>query len=149
MPSGVNSVGAGIVSGVSFDFVRARWERVWVDFDVFDLRVGVGSASASCWSSDELALACFSLAPTAFAFRTGPETPPGRTPSESVASWPHAFGTDARMRTQGNQSQRRDNFMGRKLATKRSLTQGPRRICRFDLRTAQGQRRDTRCLFCH
>ena len=62
IPSGVNSVGAGIVSGVSFDFARVRCERVWVDFDVFDLRVGVGSASASCWSSDELALACFSLA---------------------------------------------------------------------------------------
>src|SRR6266550_5308186 len=149
IPSGVNSVGAGIVSGVSFDFARARWERVWVDFDVFDLRVGVGSASASCWSSDELALACLSLALTAFALRTGPETPPGRTASESAASWPHAFGTDARMRTQRSESQRRDNFMGRKLATKRSLTQGPRHICGFDLHTSQGRRRDARCLLYH
>src|SRR5882724_2541769 len=131
IPSGVNSVGAGIVSGVSFDFARARWERVWGDFDVFDLRVGVGSASASCWSSDELALARFSFALTAFAFRTGPETPAGRTASESAASWPHVFGTDARMKTQRSQSQRRDNFMGRKLATKLLTAQVRRATASF------------------
>src|SRR6266511_578516 len=125
IPPGVNSVGAGIVSGVSFALARARCERLCVDFDVFALRVGVDSASASCWSSDELALACLSFALTAFALRTGPETPLGRTASESAASWLHAFGADARMRTQRNQSQWRDNFMGRKLATKLLTAQVP------------------------
>ena len=94
-------------------------EAVWVDFDAFGLRVGVGSASVSSWSSDELALACFSLVLNRLRFTSTRRRPhPVVHPSESAASWLHAFGTDARMRTQRNQRQRRDNFMNRKLATK-------------------------------
>src|SRR5207245_8955921 len=79
----------------------------------FALRVGVGSASASS--------SAFAL--TAFALRTDPETPLGRTASESVASWLHTLGTDDRTTTQRKQSQLRDNFMGRKLPIKALVAQ--------------------------
>src|SRR5206468_5120842 len=72
IPSGVNSVGAGIVSGVSCDFARARRERAWLDLDA----LGFGAAD---WSSASAVFFCV----TAFAFRTGPLTPLGRTRSES------------------------------------------------------------------
>src|SRR5438552_6201669 len=81
IPSGVNSVGAEIASSVSFAFARFRCDAAWVDFDAFVLRAGVDSTSASS----------VSLAVTAFALRTGPATPLGRTACDSAASWLHAF----------------------------------------------------------
>src|SRR5882672_7241581 len=112
MPSGVNSVGAAIVSGSSFDFARARCDRAWLDFDRF-----VFGASDSVSSS---ALFCV----TAFAFRTGPLTPLGRTISESTTSCAHALSAELSISAQRNQIRLRQ-IMNRKLSTKRSPAQVP------------------------
>src|SRR4029077_17647567 len=112
MPSGVNSVGAAIVSGSSFDFARARCDRVWLDFDRF-----VFGASDS-FSSSEL------FCVTAFAFRTGPLTPLGRTISESTTSCAHAPTVELRISAQRNQIRLRQ-IMDGKLRTKRPSAQVP------------------------
>src|SRR5215510_14302916 len=112
MPSGVNSVGAAIVSGSSFDFARARCDRAWLDLDLF-----VFGASDSVSSS-----ASFSV--TTFAFRTGPLTPLGRTISESTVSCARALSAELRINAQRNQIRLRQ-IMGGKLATKRVSAQVP------------------------
>src|SRR6476646_4252000 len=112
MPSGVNSVGAAIVSGSSFDFARARRDRVWLDLDFF-----VCGASDSVSSS---ALFCV----TAFAFRTGPLTPLGRTISESTTSCAQAPSAELRISAQRNQIRLRQ-IMDGKLRTKRLPAQVP------------------------
>jgi hypothetical protein len=106
MPSGVNSVGAAIVSGSSFDFARARCDRAWLDFDRF-----VFGASDSVSSSE---LFCV----TAFAFRTGPLTPLGRTISESTMSCARALSAELKISAQMNQIRVRQ-IMDGKLRTKR------------------------------
>src|SRR6478736_3187628 len=112
MPAGVNSVGAAIVSGSSFDFARACCDRVWLDFDRF-----VFGASDSFSSS---ALFCV----TAFAFRTGPLTPLGRTISESTTSCAHTPIVELRISAQRNQIRVRQ-IMDGKLRTKRLPAQVP------------------------
>src|SRR5439155_15338245 len=106
IPSGVYSVGAGIASSVSFAFARFRCDEARVDFDAFVLRAAVGSASASS----------LSLAVTALALRTGPETPLGRTPSESTPSCAQAPSAETRTNAQKIQIRLRD-FMSGELAT--------------------------------
>ena len=44
MPSGVNSVGAAIVSGSSFDFARARCDRAGAEGDDATVRPPDGAA---------------------------------------------------------------------------------------------------------
>src|SRR5262245_15292509 len=106
MPSGVNSVGAEIVSDASFDFARARCERAWVDFDFFAFGAADSLSSSALW--------CV----TAFAFRTGPLTPLGRTISESTTSCAHALSAELRNSAQRNQIRLRQ-IMDGKLWTKR------------------------------
>src|SRR6266513_1535831 len=106
IPSGVYSVGAGIESSVSFAFARFRCDEAWLDFDALVLRAGAVSASASS----------VSLAVTALALRTGPETPPGRTVSESTPSCAQAPNGETRTNAQRIQIRLR-NFMSGKLAT--------------------------------
>src|SRR5207244_12112262 len=110
MPSGVNSVGAGIVSGVSFDFARVGCDRAWLDSDFF----AFGAAD----SVSSSVLSCV----TAFAFRTGPLTPLGRTISESTTSCAHVLSAELRISAQRNQIRLRQ-IMDGKLATKRASTQ--------------------------
>src|SRR6267142_5466924 len=112
MPSGVNSVGAAIVSGSSFDFARARCDRVWLDLDFFAFGVADSVSSSASFSV------------TAFAFRTGPLTPLGRTISESTTSCAHAPSAELRISAQRNQIRLRQ-IMNRKLSTKRSPAQVP------------------------
>ena len=107
IPSGVNSVGAGIDSSLSFAFARFRCEEPRDDFDVFVLRAEVGSTSASS----------VSLAATALALRTGPETPLGRMTSESTPSCAHAPSAETRTNAQKNQIRLRQ-IMDGKLAIK-------------------------------
>src|SRR6266436_8198218 len=101
MPSGVNSVGAAIVSGSSFDFARARCDRAWLDLDFFAF-----GASDSVSSS-----ALFSV--TAFALRTGPLTPLGRTRSELTVSCARALSTEHRINAQRNQIRLRQIMDGK------------------------------------
>src|SRR4030095_5233600 len=112
IPSGVNSVGAGIVSGASFDFARARCDRARLDFDFF----AFGAADSASSS------ASFSV--TAFAFRTGPLTPLGRTISESTVSCARALSAELRISAQRNQIRLRQ-IMDGKLAAKRATAQVP------------------------
>src|SRR5947199_6192673 len=112
IPSGVYSVGAGIDSSVSFAFARFRCDEARVDFDAFVLRAAVGSASASS----------LSLAVTALALRTGPETPLGRTPSESTPSCAHPPSAETRTNAQKIQVRLR-HIMDGKLATELLSTQ--------------------------
>src|ERR1700758_2788126 len=88
IPSGVNSVGAGIVSGSSFDFARARCDLAWLDFDFF--------AFGAAYSVSSSALCCV----TAFAFRTGPLTPLGLAISESTTSCAQVLSAELRMSAQ-------------------------------------------------
>src|SRR5438093_2420248 len=113
IPSGVNSVGAGIVSGVSFDFARDRCERAWLDLDA----LAFGAADSS---SSSAVFFCV----TAFAFRTGPLTPLGRMRSESMVSCAHALSNELRNNAQRNQIRLRQ-IMDGKLATKRVTAQVP------------------------
>src|SRR6516164_4283206 len=112
MPSAVNSAGAGIVSGSSFDFARARCDRTRLDFDFFAL-----GASDSVSSSE---LFCV----TAFALRTGPLTPLGRPRSESTTSCAQALSAELRKSAQRNQIRLRQ-IMDGKLWTKQSPAQVP------------------------
>jgi hypothetical protein len=59
-------------------FARFRCDEAWLDFELLVSRADLDSAS-------ELSVSV-SLAVTAFALRMGPETPLGRTASESAAS---------------------------------------------------------------
>jgi hypothetical protein len=107
------------VSDSSFDFVRARCDRVWLDFDFFAF-----GASESASSSE---LFCV----TAFAFRTGPLTPLGRTISESTTSCAHTLSVELRISAQRNQIRLRQ-IMDGKLWTKRSPPQVPALHMRSD-----------------
>src|SRR5512132_3076321 len=112
MPSGVNSVGAAIVSASSFDVARDRCDRACLVLDFF----AFGAAD----SVSSSALFCV----TAFAFRTGPLTPLGRTISESTTSCAHAPSAELRISAQRNQIRLRQ-IMNRKLSMKRSPAQVP------------------------
>jgi hypothetical protein len=112
IPSGVNSVGAGIVSGSSLDFARARCDRARLDFDFF-------AFGAADWSSSSEVFCV-----TAFAFRTGPLTPLGRTISESTTSCAHPLSAELRISAQRNQIRLRQ-IMDGKLRTKRLPAQVP------------------------
>src|SRR5262249_50799368 len=112
IPSGVYSI-AGIESGDSFDFARVRRDRTRLDFDF----LAFGAA-------DSVSEAGSSFVVTAFALRTGPGTPLGRTRSESATSCAHALSSELRINAQRNETRLRQ-IMDGKLATKRLTAQVP------------------------